>query len=150
MQHDNEEKCLCVTAPDVVGSALRTMECADEWIPRIKDMGFPVAFVCQDGQEMLPIPWRQIDAVFIGGSTDWKMGDHALHILKCARVMGKKTHVGRVNTPSRWKYFEKTGLVDTVDGTGLSRYDWMLEKIAIRDYVDTPLLDIATREEQSP
>jgi hypothetical protein len=42
--------------------------------------------------------------------------------------MGKYVHVGRVNTPGRFRYFEDLE-VDSIDGTGLSRYTHMREEI---------------------
>ena len=61
------ERCLFVTVPDVVGSARRTLEVFERWAPRLN--GWRLALACQDGQESLPIPWDEIAAVFIGGST---------------------------------------------------------------------------------
>jgi hypothetical protein len=69
-----------------------------------------------------------IKAIFIGGSTDWKLSQHAVAIIKAAKALGKWAHVGRVNTPARFEYFEKLG-ADSIDGTGLSRYSWMRERI---------------------
>jgi len=115
-----------VTIPDVPGSARRTLECYEFWYPRI--CSWPLAFVCQDGQEDLPIPWEHVAAVFIGGSTSWKLSHHAAATVKAAKIMGKLAHAGRVNTPGRFEYFEKLG-VDSIDGTGLSRYSHMREDI---------------------
>lgn len=122
---ENRERCLFVCAPDVVGSARRTLEVFKEWHPRLH--GWPIALVCQDGQEDLPMPWNLIQAVFIGGSTDWKLSKHAVAILKAARILGKWCHVGRVNTPDRLGVFED--LADSIDGTGLSRFTHMRQKI---------------------
>lgn len=118
--------CRFVAAPDVVGCARRTLECFRYWQPRIAK--WPVAFVAQDGQEDLDIPWDNCVAVFIGGTTDWKMGKHAAHIVKAAKVMGKWCHVGRINTPGRLEYFEELG-ADSCDGTGLAQYSHMRAKI---------------------
>lgn len=117
-------KALCrfVAAPDVVGSAIRTLECFDHWLPKLD--GWPVAIVCQDGQENLAIPWGKISAVFIGGSTNWKMSTHAAAIVKASKVFGKWCHVGRINTPGRFEYFEELG-ADSCDGTGLAQYQHM-------------------------
>jgi hypothetical protein len=115
-----------VAAPDVVGSARRTLECFEYWRDRL--CAWPLALVAQDGLESLDIPWRQITAVFIGGSTAWKMGPHAAQIVKAAKVCGKWVHAGRVNTPGRLEYFEELG-ADSIDGTGLSRYSWMRARI---------------------
>ena len=118
--------CRWVTAPDVVGSARRTLEAFERWCGELA--GWPIALVCQDGQEDLEIPWRSIAAVFIGGSTDWKLSRHAEQIIRCAQIHEVWTHVGRVNTPGRFEKFEEMG-VESIDGTGLSRYSWMRERI---------------------
>lgn len=127
---EHRERCLFVTVPDVVGSARRTLEVFDHWIDRLS--GWPLALACQDGQEHLPIPWDQIAAVFIGGSTNWKCSDHAKHIIHAAQALGKWTHIGRVNGPDRWKHFEAMG-ADSADGTGIARYTHMRQAIATAD-----------------
>jgi hypothetical protein len=124
------ELCRFVAVPDVVGSARRTLEVFDHWKGILT--GWHLALVAQDGQEHLPIPWQEISAIFIGGSTDWKMGPHAAACVKAAKAIGKWCHVGRVNTPGRFEYFEKLG-ADSIDGTGLSRYSHMREKIYRRN-----------------
>jgi hypothetical protein len=126
----HREHCLFVTAPDVVSSARRTLEVFERWAPRLD--GWKLALACQDGQEDLPIPWDDIAAVFIGGSTQWKVGPHAQHCIKAAKALGKWVHVGRVNDPSRFEHFEKLG-ADSIDGTGIARYSHMREAIAKRD-----------------
>lgn len=124
-------RCLFVTVPDVVGCARRTLEVFDRWRQKPELTGWKLALVCQDGQEDLPIPWDQIDAVFIGGSTKWKLSEHVLHIIKAAKLLGKHTHAGRVNDPARFQHFEEMG-VDTCDGTGLARYTHMRQAVAKR------------------
>lgn len=125
-EFDRRHLCRFVAVPDVVGSARRTLECFDHWYDRISQ--WPLALVAQDGQEDLPIQWGLIEAVFIGGTTDWKLSRHAASVIKAAKAIGKWVHVGRVNTPSRFEYFEDLG-ADSIDGTGLSRYSWMRERI---------------------
>lgn len=127
---DRRHLCQFVACPDVVGSAIRTLECFAHWLPALH--GWPVALVAQDGQEHLPIPWEHIHAVFIGGSTGWKIGDKARQVIKAAQVLGKWVHVGRVNTPDRFQYFEEMG-VDSIDGTGLARWSHMRSAIADRE-----------------
>jgi len=126
------EQCLFVTAPDVVGSARRTLELFRHFQPMLSAKGWNVALVAQDGQESLPIPWHAITAIFIGGTTSWKLSDHAKHCIKAGKALGKWVHVGRVNDPTRFDYFEKLG-ADSIDGTGISRYSHMREAIAKRD-----------------
>lgn len=127
--------CRWVAVPDVVGSAVRTLEAWDQWAGKLS--AWPLAFVAQDGQESLPIPWRSMAAVFIGGTTEWKMSRHAEQIIRCAQIHEKWTHVGRVNTPGRFEHFERLG-VDSIDGTGLSRYSWMRQDLH-RAQVPPPL-----------
>lgn len=136
LERQSPERDLCrwVAVPDVVGSARRTLEVFHRWKKRI---GFPLAFVAQDGQENLEIPWYDCSAIFIGGSTEWKMSSHAVHIIKAAQAMEKWVHVGRVNTPGRFEYFENLG-VDSIDGTGLGRYAHMRK--AIYDLHNQPKL----------
>ena len=104
----HREKCLFVTVPDIVGSAIRTLEVFEHWFPRLSR--WKLALACQDGQERLPIPWGKIHAVFIGGSTNWKGSQAAAQIIQAAKILDKHVHVGRVNHPGRWRHFEDLGV----------------------------------------
>lgn len=128
-EEHHRDRCLFVTVPDVVASARRTLEVFEYWKGNLA--GWKLALACQDGQEHLPIPWSDIDTVFIGGSTNWKCSEHATQVIKAAKAIGKRVHVGRVNHPARWEHFNKLG-VDSVDGTGIARYTHMREAIATR------------------
>lgn len=123
--------CLFVAVPDVIGCARRTLEVFGYWKDKPELAGWRLALVCQDGQEDLPLPWDDIGAVFIGGSTSWKLSKHVEHIVRAAKILGKHTHIGRVNDPARWVHFEAMG-ADTCDGTGLARYTHMREAVAKR------------------
>jgi hypothetical protein len=79
----------------------------------------------------LAVPWDRITAVFIGGSTDWKLGPFAAQCIKAARAMDYWVHVGRVNTPGRFEYFERLG-ANSIDGTGIAQYSHMRESIHAR------------------
>lgn len=133
-EEPNKEHCLFVAVPDIVGSAQRTLELFTYFQPRMK--GWPLALVCQDGQENLPIPWDNIDAVFIGGSTNWKCSGHVAQIIKTAKIFGKWVHAGRVNDPARFRHFEDLG-ADSCDGTGIARYTHMREAVSSRHHVAT-------------
>jgi hypothetical protein len=133
------DRCLFVTAPDVVGSARRTLEVFDRWKDRLA--GWKVALACQDGQEEQPLPWDDIAAVFIGGSTSWKCSPHAAQIVQAAKALDKWVHVGRVNDPTRFKHFEDMG-ADSCDGTGLARYSHMRRAVAKR-YDQADMFDVA-------
>lgn len=134
--------CLFVAVPDVVGSARRTREIWQHRYSMVPE-GWPLAYVCQDGSENVGIPWDECHAVFIGGTTHWKLSVEAAAIIKAAKVLGKHVHVGRINTPRRWRHFESLG-ADTCDGSGLARYDWMLTRLTRKD--DHPLFDGASTQ----
>ncbi len=126
----HKENCRFVCAPDIVGSAQRTLEVFDLWAPRLQ--GWKVALVCQDGQENVAIPWSRLDAVFIGGTTNWKVSEHVTRIIKTAKdYFGKWVHVGRVNDPARYEHFANLG-ADSCDGSGLARYTHMRQAIGQR------------------
>lgn len=133
-EEHHRDNCLFVAAPDIVGSAQRTLELFEFFQPTLEM--WKVALVCQDGQENLAIPWDRIAAVFIGGSTNWKCSIHVEQIIKTAKIFGKWVHVGRVNDPSRWGHFDRLG-ADSCDGTGIARYSHMRRAIAGRDAMPT-------------
>ena len=116
---DRTSSCLFAVAPDVVGDAAATLEKSAPWLPQIRALGYPVAFVAQDGLEVLPVPWDDFDALFIGGSTKWKLGHHAREIAAEAKRRGKWVHMGRVNSERRFRYAAAIGC-DSADGTYLT------------------------------
>ena len=140
-ERDAISLCRFVAVPDVVGSARRTMEVFEHW--RYQLALWPLALVAQDGLEDLDIPWRGIEAVFIGGTTAWKVSKEAAAVVRAAKSIGKWVHAGRVNTPARFEYFEKLG-ADSIDGTGLSRYSHMRERIH-REAIQPNLLSEAVQ-----
>jgi hypothetical protein len=129
-EEHHRSNCLFVVAPDVVGSARRTLEVFERWKDRLA--GWPVALCIQDGQQDLGIPWEDIAAVFIGGTTEFKLSASAAHVIKAAKILGKWAHVGRVNDPARFAHFEELG-ADSCDGSGISRYSHMRRAISKRD-----------------
>ncbi len=72
--------CLWVSAPDVICNAAATLVQFEEWEPVLHARGFPVALVLQDGQETVPVPWNRLEAVFVGGSTAFKLGQTAYNL----------------------------------------------------------------------
>lgn len=112
---------LWVNAPDVVGDARATLERFAEWEPKIHGMGFRVTLTLQDGQEGLPVPWESLEAVFLGGSTRWKLSAPAVALCKEAKERGKWVHVGRVNSLNRMRWAAQIG-ADSIDGSGFSRW----------------------------
>lgn len=62
--------------------------------------------------------WREIDAVFVGGTTSWKLSQHAEKVCFEARRRGKWVHMGRVNSLRRMQIAADFGC-QSVDGTYL-------------------------------
>lgn len=108
--------CLFCVAPDVVADAKVTLDKFPEWSETIRALGLPVALAAQDGLEDLDVPWPALDALFIGGSTEWKLSEAARSAVGEAKRCGKWVHVGRVNSAKRLRYSIKIG-ADSVDGT---------------------------------
>lgn len=111
--------CLFATAPDVVGDAEATLARSAPFLPLIRELGYPAALVAQDGLEDLPVPWETFDVLFIGGTTEWKLGPAVRTLVKQAKQRGKQVHMGRVNSLRRYRYAQAIGC-DTADGTFLT------------------------------
>jgi hypothetical protein len=111
------DRCLFATAPDVVADAEATWERARSWLPKIRDLGYPVAYVAQDG--LTELPWGEFDVLFIGGSTEFKIGPEGRRWILDAVARGVPVHMGRVNSERRYQYAHALGC-STVDGTYLT------------------------------
>lgn len=139
--------CQFAVAPDVVGDAAATLERSTPWLAAIRDLGYPVAFVGQNGVEHTSIPWDAVDVIFLGGSAEcvpcrwvrpaddrdtkrcpgcnqwlneWKLGDVARDLTADAKRRGKRVHMGRVNSEKRLRYALSIGC-DSADGTYIKR-----------------------------
>ncbi len=121
--------CAFATAPDVLGDHLATIERSAKWLPKIRSLGYPAAFVAQDGATPETLPWDDFDVLFIGGTNKFKLGDGAIALMRAAKERGMWVHVGRVNSRSRYLKFaslkhkttngEVVDLADSCDGTYL-------------------------------
>ncbi len=139
----HQSQCLFVTVPDMVGNAIATLESFRWWAWRIKALGWPVAFVAQDGQENLPLP-PEFDVLFVGGSTEWKESQAAIDCIKRAQAAGRRIHIGRVNWWRRYSLFRQiTGSEDfTCDGTR-QRFEGMERtRVAWHDYQNRLVLPL--------
>lgn len=105
-------------APDVVGDAVKTIARSLPVLPRIRELGFKAAFVIQNGIENITIPWDDFDCMFIGGDTEFKLGELAQALTIEAKSRGKWVHMGRVNSYKRLKLANDWGC-DSADGTYL-------------------------------
>lgn len=106
---------LFVTAPDVVGDATETLRLFRVWAPRLRALGLPVGYVLQDGATVETVPWDEVDCVFVGGTTEFKLSETASTIVHAAQNRDVWCHMGRVNTRKRIQYAKSIG-IDSVDG----------------------------------
>lgn len=113
------DTCMFAVAPDVVGDGWRTLIRSRPYLREIQNLGYPVAYVAQDNCEKHPIPWHDFDALFIGGTTEFKLGPVARGLVTEANQRGKWTHMGRVNSERRYEYARAIGC-DSADGTFLT------------------------------
>lgn len=121
---DRHNPPLWVAVPDVVGDHTATLRMfgwwCDYWREELGYIPFPLAFVLQDGCTVDEIPWAEIAAVFVGGSTKFKLRESA-ELVEAAKARGKLVHIGRVNTLQRLRFAHDVG-ADTVDGTAFSMF----------------------------
>lgn len=120
----DQPPCLFVTAPDViskagVGDAAATLKRWPFWSRLLRGLGLPPALVAQDGLTPDRVPWEELGALFIGGSTVFKESDQARSLCGIAKAKGIWVHWGRVNSQRRYKLAAEAG-ADSIDGTGFS------------------------------
>lgn len=114
--------CLFVVVPDVVADHAGTLARWRHWSDRVRTLtGQPLAFVAQNGATAANVPWNDLDALFIGGDTDWKLSGHASQLCWEAKERGKWVHMGRVNSAVRIARALGT-LCDSFDGTKWARW----------------------------
>lgn len=104
-------KPLWIAAPDEVADREATLILWNEWEQRLRDYGWPLAFVVQDGMTPNDVP-DSAEVVFIGGTSEWKWRYAELFCDSFPRV-----HIGRVGTTAKLEYCESIG-VESCDGTG--------------------------------
>lgn len=115
----NNKKELFIAVPDVVGSHKETIKMFYKWRDKLTD--YNLGFVAQDGMTSQDIP-KEVQAVFIGGSTEFKLGQTAYDIIQTAKQNGLWVHMGRVNSLKRIKYAFDSN-VDSIDGTKYAKFD---------------------------
>ena len=112
-----------VTMPDVVGDYQKTIALFGVWHRVLARYNLPRGFVLQDGaeKEINPIPWNFIEALFVGGSTGFKLSEFVADCVKRAKYHGKWVHMGRVNSFRRLKHARVIGC-DSVDGSSYAKF----------------------------
>lgn len=137
-------RCRFAVAPDVVGDAWATQTRSMPWLPRVRALGYRVAYVAQDGARADRLPWGHFDALFVGGTTSWKLGATARALVFEAKRRGLWVHMGRVNSERRLRYADTIGC-DSADGTYLAfGPDQNLPRLTswLRGINDQPTLDL--------
>lgn len=116
-RHMDDPRCLFAVVPDAVGDVAETNRCWGAWWEAPKRRGYRLAYVAQDGCRAIP---SVADALFVGGSTEWKLGPEARALVALAKRQGLWVHMGRVNSRRRLAYAAAIGC-DSVDGTFLAK-----------------------------
>jgi len=114
--HDDPASAAFATVPDIVADHAGTLVRWKQWAGAVHDRGFKAAFVLQNGASTSTVPFDELDAVFIGGTTEWKLSDDARRIVDTAKHLNKWVHMGRVNSLRRLRIAADWGC-DSVDGT---------------------------------
>jgi hypothetical protein len=110
--------CLFATAPDVLCDAAATWERSAPVFEAIRERGYYVALVGQNGLEEHAPSWDNADLwdwLFLGGDDAWKDGEDAAGCVHEAQLLGKAVHVGRVNTRRRFRIAAQLD-ADSADG----------------------------------
>lgn len=128
---NEKERLKFVAVPDAVADCAGTLALFNAWYPALAARGLPAALVAQDGLTIDRAPWGKLTALFIGGSTRWKLSVQSIALIRYAKARGLWVHVGRVNARQRLATCSALG-VDSVDGTQFSRWadthlPWALE-----------------------
>lgn len=113
----NQENCIFAVAPDVVGNHSQTVEMASPLFGVLRVAGYRPAFAAQDGWESDTTPWDEFDVLFIGGSTEFKLG-RGLNAAIEGNARKKWVHMGRVNSFKRLAIAKEAGC-HSADGTFL-------------------------------
>jgi hypothetical protein len=130
---------LFVTVPDVPFDAAATARRFADWAPLLSHL--PLALCIQDGAGDIGIPWGwpNLRAVFIAGSTAYKLSAEMAEICREGKRRGLHVHAGRVNSRRRIRYLLGLECVDSIDGTGFDRYrdthlGWGLDGVSASSY----------------
>ena len=107
--------CFGVVVPDVPYNAAQTLEKFHTYAPVVRELGYRVAFVTQNGLTVNDTPWGDFDVLFVGGDDAHKRGSEARALIAEAKSRGIYVHVGRVSSgDSIGQYWP---IADSWDGT---------------------------------
>tara|TARA_R110002020_G_scaffold469119_1_gene693874 strand:- start:899 stop:1525 length:627 start_codon:yes stop_codon:yes gene_type:complete len=111
----NDHSALFAVAPDVLGDNVGTKIRSIPMLRKIRELGYKAAYVIQDGEKVNTVCWDELDCIFVGGTTQYKLSQDAENIVKEAKNKDKWVHMGRVNTWTRFKNAKYMGC-DSADG----------------------------------
>lgn len=111
--------CLFAVVPDVVADWQATDDRWTAYAAEVARRGLPPAYVLQDGCPGYP---DDAAAVFVGGTTTWKLSRAAALLVAQARQEGRWAHMGRVNTANRVRYAASIGC-QSIDGSSWARWE---------------------------
>lgn len=114
-QERHGDRLLFATYPDVPFDSDGTLARFDQYRSRMRQF-HRRALVTQDGMHPEDIRWDDIEALFVGGTTEWKTGPESLELCTEAKRRGLWVHMGRVNSFDRMRTALKMGC-DSADGT---------------------------------
>lgn len=103
-----------------VGNLEATIERSAGYVDAVKELGYPAAIVAQDGLRSIDQLPFEVDAVFVGGSDDYKLGPDVVELAADAHDRGLWVHVGRVNSLKRLRYCADVIKADSADGTKIA------------------------------
>ena len=121
--------CLFAVLPDVVGNHAETYQLSMAWMGIYHALGYPPAFVLQNGCTVRDVPYNDIAAVFIGGDNAFKKSPELAEIILEANRRGLWVHAGRVGGLSRFRKYRDSELkINSFDSTGFSIYPLKIKK----------------------
>lgn len=125
---------LFVTVPDVVGDHPATLRLWYRWAEKVRAAGHVPAFVLQDGCDRFGQVPADAGALFVGGSTAYKLSSTASALVREGRQRGMWVHMGRVSTRRRIMYAQSVG-VDSIDSSKFALWadleiPWALSMLA--------------------
>lgn len=77
-----QARCLFVAVPDVVGNAPATWRAFETWGPQVAELGWPLAYVAQDGFDR-KVP-AGVQTLFIGGTDLYKESNQCVRDVRWA------------------------------------------------------------------
>ncbi len=109
-----------IVLPDIVAGGLESLDFSMEWLEMMSPSPTPLLLAVQDGMGLKDIEHLDIDGIFIGGTTSWKLKTMQAWSAWCLN-RGLWCHVGRVNTRRRIRQCAMSK-VTSFDGTSASRF----------------------------